>query len=330
MPRVKPTTKLGVFGEYDLSPEKAVMKIFETNYIKLPNFDVARLSFEIKGIQSNQECEEVTRDQHRMRTHCHVQFEVNERRFNESDRLLYILWKDFLAANKFLKVCKTKENESHDTIINEEQNQLYLNEEINHIQLDIDVLQDFVAKYIQKINNYSSFEIVLTNTMNIVRRYGTIDDLMKRCDSLLLAQVDILEKEKRKTQEIDKLRESLMECLKTASYIITGLNNNLSGLQERLTRYWGENVKWERAITIAKNYMEMNEMKSNCIQDSIHHLFNLIQNRHGQIPKFLRTDVEKRMDFIKEEACTMQEIKKKAYRKLVNEYPSLIAERGSD
>lgn len=77
---------------------------------------MARLSFELKGIQSNREYEEVTKEQGRMRTHSHEQFQLNEKRLKEADRQLQTLWEDFVDVNDFLKDCELKENESNATV----------------------------------------------------------------------------------------------------------------------------------------------------------------------------------------------------------------------
>lgn len=152
---------------------------------------------------------------------------------------------------------------------------------------------------------------------------------MKRCDSLLLAQVEISEIEQQKIQEIEKIRDNLLETTKEALHIVTGLNNDLSELQGRYVHAWEECLKWEKSITTAKNYMAANEMKTNCMLDAIYHLYSLIRKRRGEQPKFLRGDVEKQLDFIKEEAGIMQQIHALAVKKLAKENMSLAAEKGS-
>lgn len=83
---------------------------------KTPNWDVARLSFELKGIQSNREYEEVTKEQNRMRAHSYDQFRLNEKRLANAEKLLRLLWDDFVEVNDFLKDCEAKENESYETV----------------------------------------------------------------------------------------------------------------------------------------------------------------------------------------------------------------------
>uniref|UniRef100_A0A1W7R513 DUF4200 domain-containing protein n=1 Tax=Aedes albopictus TaxID=7160 RepID=A0A1W7R513_AEDAL len=334
MPRVRPTTKLGVYGQYDLNPEKAVTLYTESKlqnqyYIKTPNWDVARLSFDLKGIQSNREYEEVTKEQGRMRAHSHEQFQLNEKRLKEADKLLQTLWEDFVEVNDFLKDCELKENESYGTMENEKRKQKEYNEKIQQLDNDLEVLNKFVDNYEETIQKYAPFESVLTETINNSDAYETIEDLMKRCDSLLLAQVEISEIEQQKIQEIETIRDNLMESTKTALHIITGLNNDLSELQGRYVRAWEECLKWEKSITTAKSYMAANEMKTSCMLDAIYHLYCMIRKRRGEQPKYLRGNVEKQLDFIKEEAGIMQEIYNLAVKKLAKENMSLAAEKGS-
>ncbi|KXJ67828.1 hypothetical protein RP20_CCG009581 [Aedes albopictus] len=164
MPRVRPTTKLGVYGQYDLNPEKAVTLYTESKlqnqyYIKTPNWDVARLSFDLKGIQSNREYEEVTKEQGRMRAHSHEQFQLNEKRLKEADKLLQTLWEDFVEVNDFLKDCELKENESYGTMENEKRKQKEYNEKIQQLDNDLEVLNKFVDNYEETIQKYAPFEV---------------------------------------------------------------------------------------------------------------------------------------------------------------------------
>lgn len=51
-----------------------------------------------------------------MRAHSHEQFQLNEKRLKEADKLLQTLWEDFVEVNDFLKDCELKENESYGTV----------------------------------------------------------------------------------------------------------------------------------------------------------------------------------------------------------------------
>ncbi|KAL9698830.1 hypothetical protein quinque_002271 [Culex quinquefasciatus] len=90
-----------------------------------------------------------------------------------------------------------------------------------------------------------------------------------------------------------------------------------------------ECLKWEKSITVTKNFMTRNEMTTNCMLDAINHLYILISKRRGGPCKYVRGDVERQLDFIKEEAGIMQEIHSIAHKKLAKDDLSLIAEKGS-
>ncbi|XP_039448105.1 uncharacterized protein LOC120427318 [Culex pipiens pallens] len=334
MPRVHPTTKLGVYGQYDLNPEKAVTlytksKLQNKFYIKTPNWDVARLSFELKGIQSNREYEEVTKEQNRMRAHSYDQFRLNEKRLANAEKLLRLLWDDFVEVNDFLKDCEAKENESYETMDVEKKKQSHYHEEIGKLDSDLSFLNKFIHEYDKTVDEYKIFEEVLVQTIHTSVIFENINDLMKRCDSLLLAQVEISENEQQKIQEIECIRENLLESTKSALHIVTGLNNDLSRLQGRYMNALEECLKWEKSITVTKNFMTRNEMTTNCMLDAINHLYILISKRRGGPCKYVRGDVERQLDFIKEEAGIMQEIHSIAHKKLAKDDLSLIAEKGS-
>lgn len=189
MPRIHPTIKLGVYGQYDLNPEKSVTLYTKSRlqnklYIKTPNWDVARLNFELKGIQSNREYENVTQEQNRMRFHSYDQLRSNEKRLTNAKILLSKLWEDFVEVNDFLKDCEAKENESFETMDNEKKKQSLHKEEIGKLDSDLSTLQRFINEYHKTVDKYRVFEDALVQTIQASNVFGSINDLTKRCDSL--------------------------------------------------------------------------------------------------------------------------------------------------
>lgn len=76
--------------------------------------------------------------------------------------------------------------------------------------------------------------------------------------------------------------------------------------------------------------MASNEMSINCMLDAINHLYLLINKRRGGQSKYIRGNVERQLDFIKEEAGILQEIQAVAHKKIANDDLSLIAAKGSE
>ncbi|XP_055606034.1 myosin heavy chain, skeletal muscle-like [Uranotaenia lowii] len=334
MPRTQPTNKLGVYGQYDINPENAVSLYLESKlknkcYIKPPNWDTAHLGFDLKGIQQNRHYEEVAKEQAHMRFHSQEQFRQNEKSLAEANKKLDALWNDFVEVNTFVKDCESKENESFEIMANDREKQRVYNEKIEQLDQSLEKLNVFFEKYKSVIEQYEPFEEVLRKTIKMNTTFSTVDDLMKRSDSLLLAQVEISKIEQEKIKEIEATRANLLKSTKAALQIITGLNNDLSQLQGQYTEAWNECLKWEKSITTSKSYMKDNEMKTNVISDAIYHLYSLISKRLGEPPKFIRQEVENQLDFIKEEIGTLQAILNIAVAKMMRDKMSVSVEKGS-
>ncbi|XP_050083917.1 uncharacterized protein LOC126570301 isoform X2 [Anopheles aquasalis] len=189
MPRRKPITKLGVFGKYDLNPEKAVENYFESKfnskfYTNVPGWDVARNGFELKGIHNDREYMEISKEQHRMREQSQRQAAINRRRLQQTNQLLEQMRDEFVELNEFLKDCEMKENNALDTVKREQEKHEQYGKKIAQLEDDIEKLDDFVLKYEKTINTFEPYEQVMEQTIAESKTYETMQDLIQRCDSL--------------------------------------------------------------------------------------------------------------------------------------------------
>ncbi|XP_040152420.1 uncharacterized protein LOC120894104 [Anopheles arabiensis] len=339
MPRRKPITKLGVFGKYDQNPEQAVENYFESKlnnkcYINVPGWDVARNGFELKGIHNDREYMEITKEQHRMREQAQRQVVTNRKRLEQTTDLLQRMRAEFVELNDFLKDCEMKEQGALDTVFKhpgepEKEKHVQYEEKIAQLESDLEQLDEFVVKYEETINQFEPFEKVMEQTIAESKTYETMQDLIQRCDSLLLAQVEISAVEQQKIQEIEEIRQNLFKATKTALHIITGLNNDLSELLTQYVAAKEEGLRWEKSVTVVKSYMVENESSINCLLDAINHVYILLRKRRGSQPKAPRGDVETQLDHIKEEIEILHEVRRLAAAKLRNEGHSLCAEKGT-
>ncbi|XP_053670331.1 uncharacterized protein LOC128720671 [Anopheles nili] len=334
MPRRKPITKLGVFGRYDLNPEQAVENYFESKlnnkfFIHVPGWDVARNGFELTGIHNDREYMEITKEQRRMRQQAQQQAIVNQKRLNQTTDLLQRMREEFVELNDFLKDCEMKENNALDTVKREKEKHERYGKQIAQLEDDLLKLDEFVVKYEETINRFEPFEKVMEQTITESKTYETMQDLIQRCDSLLLAQVEISAVEQQKIQEIEEIRQNLFKATKTALHIITGLNNDLSELLTQYVAAKEDGLRWEKAVTMVKSYMVENESSINCLLDAINHVYILLRKRRGAPAKAVRGDVETQLDYVKEEIEILHEVRKLASAKMRNDGHSLGGEKGT-
>uniref|UniRef100_A0A182Y4B5 DUF4200 domain-containing protein n=1 Tax=Anopheles stephensi TaxID=30069 RepID=A0A182Y4B5_ANOST len=358
MPRRKPITKLGVFGKCDLNPEQAVENYFESKlnnkcYVNVPGWDVARNGFELKGIHNDREYMEITKEQHRMREQAQRQVLVNRKRLEQTTELLQRMRAEFVELNDFLKDCEMKEQTALDTVLcytafdemhalnapnrlehrrskREKEKHEQYGQRIAQLETDLEKLDAFVMKYEQTINTFEPFEKVMEQTIAESKSYDNMQDLIQRCDSLLLAQVEISAVEQQKIQEIEEIRQNLFKATKTALHIITGLNNDLSELLTQYVAAKEEGLRWEKSVTVVKSYMVENESSINCLLDAINHVYMLLRKRRGSAPTAPRGDVETQLDHIKEEIEILHDVRKQAAAKLRNDGHSLCGEKGTE
>uniref|UniRef100_A0A182IK26 DUF4200 domain-containing protein n=2 Tax=Anopheles atroparvus TaxID=41427 RepID=A0A182IK26_ANOAO len=335
MPRRKPITKLGVFGKYDQNPEQAVENYFESKfnnrfYTNVPGWDVARNGFELKGIHTDRDYMEITREQNRMRERSQRQATTNWRRLQQTTNLLQHMRAEFVELNDFLKDCEMKENNALDTVKREKEKHVQYGQKITQLEGDIEKLDNFVIQYEATIAAFEPFEKVMEQTIAESKTYDNMEDLIQRCDSLLLAQVEISAVEQQKILEIEEIRQNLFKATKTALHIITGLNNDLSELLTQYVAAKEEGLRWEKSVTVVKSYMVESEASVNCLLDAINHVYILLRKRRGAVPKAPRGDVETQLDHIKEEIEILHEVRKLAAAKMANDGHSLCGEKGTD
>lgn len=88
-------------------------------------------------------------------------------------------------------------------------------------------------------------------------------------------------------------------------------------------------VKWEKSLQATKSVIVDDEFQTWRLLDQIQQLYSVLCRRNGKDVIFKRHEVEKQLDYIKEEIETIQEIIEVSKKMMENEARSDIAENGS-
>lgn len=159
--------------------------------------------------------------------------------------------------------------------------------------------------------------------------FDNVDDLMAKCDALMLAQVEISEMEQAKIKSVEDIRQQMVVQCNNAAQIILSLDNELDELERSYSVIKQESLKWEKILATTKDHISDNELITNRLLDSINQLYRLLCKRNDVEAKFLRTNPEAQLDYIKDEIEMLQKISKLAHLKLNKEQSSSVAEKGT-
>ncbi|XP_063696027.1 cilia- and flagella-associated protein 73-like [Culicoides brevitarsis] len=335
MPRKKPTTKLGVYGKYDFNPEKAVELFFESKlqnsfYIKKPAWDCPREGFELSGIQNERELFNVSREQEEMRAKATKASKINEKRILEINDVQESLRQQFVEVNDFIQNCKAKEAEAQKNITEENEKQKVLKHDIEKLKKEVVELAEFETSLQEIVKKFQIYEDIINQVVKESDFFDNVDDLMAKCDALMLAQVEISEMEQQKIKSVEDIRQQMVRATNNAAQIILSLDNELDELERSYSTIKQESLKWEKILATTKDHISDNELITNRLLDSINQLYRLLCKRNDVESKFLRTNPEAQLDYIKDEIEMLQKISSLAHLKLHKELKSSsVAEKGT-
>jgi xylose isomerase len=85
-------------------------------------------------------------------------------------------------------------------------------------------------------------------------------------------------------------------------------------------------LKWEKILSKTKDYIAENERETITLVDSIQHLYQLLAKRNNEKVRFKKYDVSAQLDYIRDEIETLEDIIKRARKKMAKENMSLLGE----
>ncbi|XP_039959966.1 kinetochore protein Nuf2-like [Bactrocera tryoni] len=315
MPRLKPTTKIDVIGNLDLSPEKAVGDYIESKqqdvyFVKPPNWDSAGDSIELLYIRNEREHAAMLRLQDEMLENSKRQAASNASRIRKLYKIHAHLRKRFIEVNNFIKDCEDKRRVADKKISEETALHAELAENIEKFKRAISELAEFREVLKATVDDLEPYETVIQEVVEKSEIFDSVKDCMDRCDALMLAQVEISRLEQEKFMEIEEMRKRMVKVTNEAALTVLGLKNDLAELERSYNKARSECLHWERILANAKDCVATNELNKDRALDGIRDIYRMLRRRQGRDPLFQRHEVEKELDFIKDEIELLKEVVK--------------------
>lgn len=313
MPRIKPTTTLDVLGNLDMRPEEAVgdylmSKVQEKFFVKPPNQESAGDSIELLYIHNTREHEKMIRLQQDMLDNCKQQSLVNSERVKEMYKTQEKLRQRFIDVNSFIKDCSDKKRLAEKAINDEIQLHEELSKDIKNFKTSIDELTTFREALKATVEELQPYEKVLDEVVKVSDIFVSPKDCMDRCDALMLAQVEISELENKKLQEIEQMRQHMVKITSEAALTVLGLKNDLSVVERSYNESQALCFKWEKILAATKDVIAAHNMEKQRNVDAVHSLYYMLCRRRDISPDIRRRDMERQLDFIKNELDLLQEL----------------------
>ncbi|XP_055920227.1 eukaryotic translation initiation factor 3 subunit A-like [Eupeodes corollae] len=314
MPNLKPTTRIDVIGKLDLSPEKEPGFYLESKQqkkflIKPPNWDtVGGDSIELLAIQNEREYQSMIKLQQEMLEHAKVQGKLNSKRVEEIYEMQMNLRKRFTEVNDFMKECEEKKRIAEEKIIEEQEKQLEMKGKIEEFQKEIAVLTEFRDIMSETVERFEPYEEIIKEVIDKTEAWSSVKDCTDRCDALMLAQKEIAEMEKEKYKDIESKRAEMAKIASEAALKTLGFMNELTQMEKEYKSARSDCLKWEKVLADVKDSIAEDELTKKRMFDGIHLMYRDLCKRRGINPYHKKLNIEKQLDFIRDEIEILQKV----------------------
>ncbi|EDV54675.1 uncharacterized protein Dere_GG21640 [Drosophila erecta] len=306
MPRVKPTKKLDVLGNLDLRPEDAVGDYISSKqqnkfFVIPPNSDSAGDSIELIFVNNLREHEAMLKLQEEMLTSAKRQTKLNSARVRNMYKIQERLRRRFIEVNSFIKDCADKKRVAEKTAQAETLYHKELGEGIESFKDSIGELKAFRAALKATVQEFQPYEKVLNEVVKVSDIFVSPKDCTDRCDALMLAQVEINKLEHQKLQDIEGMRQRMVQITNEAALTVLGLKNDLAKLERSYNESRVQCLRWEKILAKTKDAINNCYMDKERTIDAITNLHRILLRRRDIHSFPARGDLDKVLDSIKSE-----------------------------
>ncbi|XP_055912560.1 uncharacterized protein LOC129946408 isoform X1 [Eupeodes corollae] len=319
MPPFKPARKLGLQGNLGLNPEKSADYFIESQQqekllVKPPNWCLPGNEIELLALQNKCENLQMLQLQHTMLEDVKQKSINNSKRLDEIITMQNEIRERMIRANDFFKDFDTQKRLAETTISHEKQLHMELKTSITTVQENTEVMTKFYEDLKSVITQLEPYRAIMEEVVVVSNDCSSIEDCMKKCDSLMITQAEVCELQKNKLQEIESIRLEMIKLTDKAKLALLGLNSELSELERTSAQVHSECLRLENIIGDTKDCLIDHKTTKRRIIDGITIMYRLVCKRRGLSPIFSEEDVEKRLDFIKEEIEILRDVIKECLK----------------
>ncbi|KAH8255637.1 hypothetical protein KR038_007728 [Drosophila bunnanda] len=316
MPRHKPTIKTDVIGDLDLSPETAihdyrVSRQQDQFFVKPPNWDSAGESIEMLYIANLREYDAMKQLQSQLLREAKRQSAMNVHRIRKMVKIQDRLRKRFVEVNGFIKDCADKKHSADKSIREETVHHEELTNEIDVFKTSIGELSTFRNDLKATVAKFQPYEQVLEEVVQVSDIFVSTKDCIDRCDALMLAQVEINQLKSQKLNEIEEMRQRMVQITSDAALTVLGLKNDLARLERSYVHSRAMCLKWEKCLSACKDAPAKFTLDKDRMMDGILILYRILCKRRDMVPCLHGYELDRILSFVMHEINLLSSVLRK-------------------
>ncbi|XP_005102044.1 coiled-coil domain-containing protein 42 homolog [Aplysia californica] len=251
--------------------------------VKMPEREDDHLTPATRLLEKRREMAEVEQALAAQKEEFQMKMESLQQRREELERKEYQLKDSLLKFDKFLKENDSKRARAVKKANDERELKKQKDKEIDRVKDETDTHQQQKEKLHKKLERYTMFHQYMDRVLEAGEEFHEIRDIIARWDTLRATHLDLLERDQKNQDRIEKQRQDLMKYMEEKENQVLNYNNQLSGLQTRLDGAQSEAVKWESQWNHIKNTAAKKTLLLGRIKMATHNLYQLVKSHQNQL-----------------------------------------------
>ncbi|XP_067684611.1 coiled-coil domain-containing protein 42 homolog isoform X2 [Haliotis asinina] len=250
--------------------------------VKMPEREDDHLTPATRLLEKRREMAEVEQALAAQKEEFQMKMESLQQRREELEKKEYQLKESLLKFDKFLKENDSKRARAVKKANDERDMKKQKDKEIERLKEDTSVVATDKNKLQRKLERYTIYHKFMEKVLEAGEEFHEMRDIIARHDTLTATHEDLLEREQKNQEVIEKQRQTLLKYMEEKDNEILGYNNQLSGLQTRLDKAQSAAVKWESKWTHIKNTAATKTLLLGRIKMATHNLYQLVKRHQKQ------------------------------------------------
>ncbi|CAH1232655.1 CCDC42 [Branchiostoma lanceolatum] len=208
-----------------------------------------------------------------------MKMESLQQRREELERKEYQLKESLLKFDKFLKENDAKRARAVKKAEEEKKLSKQKDSEISKLAEDVGELSKGRDQVQSRLEKHVIYHRYLERVLEQAEEFHEIREVIDRHGTLVTTHEDLLEREQKNQDAMEKEKARLAKFLEEKNNEIMSYNNELANLQTQLDNAQASAVKWEAIWTHIKNTAAKKTLLLGRIKMATHNLFQLV-NKH--------------------------------------------------
>ncbi|XP_078599705.1 coiled-coil domain-containing protein 42 homolog isoform X1 [Branchiostoma floridae x Branchiostoma japonicum] len=247
--------------------------------VKMPEREDDHLTPATRLLEKRREMQEVEQALAAQKEEFQMKMESLQQRREELERKEYQLKESLLKFDKFLKENDAKRARAVKKAEEEKKLSKQKDSEISKLAEDVGELSKGRDQVQSRLEKHVIYHRYLERVLEQAEEFHEIREVIDRHGTLVTTHVDLLEREQKNQDAMEREKARLAKFLEEKNNEIMSYNNELANLQTQLDNAQASAVKWEAIWTHIKNTAAKKTLLLGRIKMATHNLFQLV-NKH--------------------------------------------------